>query len=243
VAETQIDLAAALLRRGKADDPSRAADLLDRAEATTTELGLDRLRERALLQRPGADPAAVGPEDEERTRLGRFATRAGGDARAAVSTRGRAAMARLLDGSSDDELERRFGPVVAQRAVLGAMVRSFQPRMAYGFEGDVQLELTRLRESDAGRGSDWWTISVAKRRASVRHRTTPNPAVTIHCAVPDFIRLFSGDVNLISAWVDGRLQLEGDLILGSRLIEMFGGVKPFEAVDTAAAYAGLGSSP
>ncbi|MEA2348353.1 MAG: hypothetical protein QOG62_2140 [Thermoleophilaceae bacterium] len=232
VAEAQIDLAAVLGRRAGEGDATRADELLYAAEATATELGLVRLQECCRLQRGHVlEPAAAGGE---RTRLGRFATRAGGDMRAAVSTRGRAAMARLLDGSSDEELERRFGSVVAQRAVLGAMTRSFQPRMAHGFEGNVQLELTRPREDDSGRASDWWTISVARRRASVRHRTTDSAAVTIHCSVPDFIRLFSGEANLVSAWVEDRLQLEGDLILGSRLIEMFGGVKPFEAVATAA---------
>jgi hypothetical protein len=139
-------------------------------------------------------------------------------------------MARWLDGATDAELERRFGSAVAQRAVLSAMARSFQPRMALGFQGNVVLELTGPREGGVGRASDWWTLQIGARRVSVRHRLSSDAAVTIHCSVPDFIRVFSGEMNTVSAWVDGRLELEGDPILGTRLIEMFGGVRPFEGL-------------
>jgi tetratricopeptide (TPR) repeat protein len=198
LAETQLDLAAARLARGNADDAPAAAALLDAAGELATKLGLGRLERRALELRD-AGPVVEGGDEHERGRLGRFATRTSGDIRAALSTRGRAAMAKLLEQATDEELDRRFGSVVAQHTMLGAMARSFQPRMALGFEGDVLLGLTRPRETDEGRASDWWTIQVASRRARVRHRTSDAPAVTIHCSVPDFVRVFSGQTNMVAA--------------------------------------------
>jgi putative sterol carrier protein len=52
--------------------------------------------------------------------------------------------------------------------------------------------------------------------------------VTLRVDVPTFIRLFGGELNPIAAWIDGLLDLDGDVLFAPRLIELFGGVRPFD---------------
>jgi putative sterol carrier protein len=41
------------------------------------------------------------------------------------------------------------------------------------------------------------------------------------------MRLFTGELNPLTAYMQGQVELEGDVTLGPRMIELFGGVKPF----------------
>ncbi len=52
------------------------------------------------------------------------------------------AIAELVRGASDEQLERRFGSELAQRAIFTGMARQFEPRFAFGFEGDIAYELS-----------------------------------------------------------------------------------------------------
>jgi hypothetical protein len=46
-------------------------------------------------------------------------------------------------GASDPQLERRFGGERTQRTILEAMARQFEPKFAFGFEGDIAYVLTQ----------------------------------------------------------------------------------------------------
>jgi hypothetical protein len=171
---------------------------------------------RAVDERSGgSQPAVAEPPKSRRVR-------------AAISTRGRVAMAKLLADATDEELERRFGSPLSQRALFTVMTRSFQPRLAVGFRGEIAVELTHSGENDPQRVSHWWTIEIDSPRAIARHRTPRDPMVTIHSSVPDFIRMFSGMVNPVTMFMEGRVLCTGDVSTAPRLIEMFGGVDPDE---------------
>lgn len=229
VASTQHDYARMLLARDRPGDRARALDMLADALGTAERAGIVRLAERSLALRREAEREATEKSPRRRT-FSELASQIGDEARAAISTRGRTALAELTGDVSDQGLERRFGSRLAQRALLTAMARSFQPRLALGFEGEVQLELTHDSAGEGGRGSDWWTIEVEGKRAIARRRAASHPAVTMHCSVPEFVRVFSGVTNPIGAWVEGRLRVEGDVLLAARLVDMFGGVNPSEAL-------------
>jgi hypothetical protein len=109
---------------------------------------------------------------------------------------------------------------------MTAMVRSFQPRLALGFSGEVQFELLHER----GRHPDWWTIEIGVKRAVAKRRRAIDPAVTLHLTIAEFVRVFSGIANPINLWVAGQIQAEGDVLLGARLTEMFGGINPSEVL-------------
>jgi hypothetical protein len=147
-------------------------------------------------------------------------------------------MARAIADSSDADLERRFGSVLVQRALFGAMARSFQPRLSFGFEGEIAFELEHPSAPSAAgapedeRPSDWWTVTVQGGKASARHGASSDPAVTMHTTVPAFVRVVCGLETPVASALAYRQRVEGDLLLGARLTEMFGAVNPADVLET-----------
>ena len=220
---TSVEYADMLVRRDAPDDRRRAHLLIDDAVEAGRSLGLDGAVRRALAVR---SRAAGAPRTEPRvTRRGPGVVSA---AKAAITTRGRSAVAKMVTGRSDEELVRRFGSAVAQRTLFTAMAQGFQPRMAFGFTGVIQIELRPGARGAERAFPEVWTLRIDGRRASAHREATKDPAVTIRTDLPTFMRLFAGELNPLTTWVAGNLEIEGDVMLGPRMLEMFGGVRPFE---------------
>jgi alkanesulfonate monooxygenase SsuD/methylene tetrahydromethanopterin reductase-like flavin-dependent oxidoreductase (luciferase family) len=165
---------------------------------------------------------ALAPKD--------LARRVREELRDGVRRQAQAALRRIVDGASDHEVERRFSSLAAQRALLGAMARSFDPQMAFGFEGDIEYELTRDQSRNGdGAGpatADRWTIRIAGERARLIRGGGPEPAVRLRIGLADFVRIAAGG-SAAPAFLEGRVELEGDLAVARRLSEMFGGPSPY----------------
>ena len=144
-----------------------------------------------------------------------------------VRRQGRRALSRFVDGASDPELERRFGSQPAQRALLVGMARSFDPSMAFGFEGDIEYELSRRRDGDGAgpaRPTGGRSGSPATGRGCFPGRGPIR--LTVRIDLVDFVRIAAGE-SPMPAFLDGRIDLEGDLALARRMAEMFGGPSPY----------------
>ncbi|HEV3228358.1 MAG TPA: SCP2 sterol-binding domain-containing protein, partial [Solirubrobacteraceae bacterium] len=146
-------------------------------------------------------------------------------AQARHSARRRAmhALARVLDGRADDEIEARFGSPIVQRGLFAAMASSFEPRYAFGFEGEIQYELTSNRNGGA---PERWTIEIRNRRATAHRRAAREPAVTLRLQTADLLRLAAG-ANPGAVLLTGRTEVEGDFSVAMRLPEMFGAPSPY----------------
>jgi hypothetical protein len=224
VADTQVHYAAFLLQRSQPEDEQRAARLLDAAENTAAELGMEVLtREAAGLRRrtPGGDGADPG-RGLAMTRRQR--------ARARLSATGRAVVARWTRDDSDEDLVRRFGGNLAQRTLFSAMARSFQPAMAYGFTGDLTFELRPPEDELDAAAADWWTIEVRGRSASGRRGRSDNAAVTVHADLADFVRLVAGELHPVRALIEGTIEVEGDIMVAARLPDLFGAVEALDGL-------------
>jgi hypothetical protein len=193
------------------------------------ELGIGSTVRQELAAPGAAAPAAAGARARRagappaRRRLTRRASHAADRAMTAVRLQGLAGLARIVHGTPDEELERRFGSPVAQRALFTTLAISFQPAKAFGFEGDIDFELTH---QDDRRPPDEWTVRVIGRRARARRGSSERPAVRVRLSLPDFVRLVAGELNPVGSLIEGQTEVEGDLPLASRLVEMFGGVSP-----------------
>jgi class 3 adenylate cyclase/tetratricopeptide (TPR) repeat protein len=219
---SRVDYAAMLVQRDSPGDHEFATAVIEETLRSTRDLGLDGLTTNLLRLR---GRLTGEPQRPVKPPAGRFQVIAGG-AKAAVSTRGRNAIARIVTGSSDDDIQRRLDSPIAQRALFTAMAQGFQPRMAFGFQGAISIGLHNSRTPLEV--PTWWTLTVSGKRATVRRERSDSPAVTIETDVATFMRLFSGDLNPLSAWLSGRVAIEGDVTVGARLIELFGGIKPFD---------------
>lgn len=187
--------------------------------------------EAALARREPPREAPAGYRIDEAAELARG--RRGGRAqrptlmktvRADARRRGRRTLARLVRGRSDAQIERRFGNPLVQRALFEGMARSFEPRYAFGFEGEIQYELTSSRDgADPAR----WTIHVTGRAARARRGAARDPAVTVRAPTAELLRLAAGTAHPGAALLRGDIEIEGDFDVARRLVEMFGGPSPY----------------
>jgi alkanesulfonate monooxygenase SsuD/methylene tetrahydromethanopterin reductase-like flavin-dependent oxidoreductase (luciferase family) len=192
--------------------------------------------ERALARRSPAREVARGYVIDESAELARAArgprergmrrrlADLGDEVSRSLRSRVQGALARLVRGASDEQLEHRFGSELAQRVVLGAIARQFEPRFAFGFEGDIAYVLTHAGN---GRPPSRWTVRVADGAASVLPGQDAPAAVTFTLAIPDWARLVAEEVEPQELLFDDRFGIEGDLALATRVPEMFGAAPRF----------------
>ncbi|MGH2725411.1 MAG: SCP2 sterol-binding domain-containing protein, partial [Actinomycetota bacterium] len=145
------------------------------------------------------------------------------DARVATRRRGSRVLGRWARGRTDAEIEKRFASGLVQRGLYTAMAASFNPKMAFGFQGEIQHE---LQFPKTGAGTGVWTIEVRDGRASARSGPARSPAVTLQIAAAALVRLAAGD-NPAVVLMDGQIDVKGDLGVAMRLVEMFGGPSPY----------------
>ena len=197
----------------------RFAENADEADRSRQERYAEAIN-RAMMRRTPARPADPGylvtPEGEPTpapsTTLGAHRP----TVRELLQERGQARFAEFLKGKSDAQLER----IVGNRLVLGrifkTMERQFEPARAGGFQGEIQYVLTTRR------GEQPWAIDVHDGRATVYPGRATSPALTLIMGVPTFARILSQEVEPGRAWLDGSIQVEGDLPVAARLGDMFG---------------------
>jgi alkanesulfonate monooxygenase SsuD/methylene tetrahydromethanopterin reductase-like flavin-dependent oxidoreductase (luciferase family) len=145
------------------------------------------------------------------------------EARTSLQRQGQEAVAHFVRGASDEQLERRFGNQLAQRAIFTGMARQFDPKLANGFEGDITYELEHHVDGGSPRQPERWTIQIRGEKATVVPAGSDDPAVTLRFTIPDFARVIADDVHVTKLLLEGRLRISGDFAVASRLSEMFGG--------------------
>jgi alkanesulfonate monooxygenase SsuD/methylene tetrahydromethanopterin reductase-like flavin-dependent oxidoreductase (luciferase family) len=135
-----------------------------------------------------------------------------------------AAFERYVRGCDDRALDRRFGSAIVQRALFGAMARSFDPALAGGFEGRIVYE---LRRQDPAAPPSIWTVEVRDGRATAFSGDGHDASVRLQMGVVDFARIAARAIEPLPVFLEGRATVEGDLAVAARLSEMFGGSSPY----------------
>jgi alkanesulfonate monooxygenase SsuD/methylene tetrahydromethanopterin reductase-like flavin-dependent oxidoreductase (luciferase family) len=150
------------------------------------------------------------------------------EARHTLERRGQQGFKRLVRGASNAQLERRFGNPVAQRALFTGMARQFDPKFAFGFEGDIVYELA-YDDSPSGGGREpaRWTVRVKGDTARATPGANGDPAVTFKLPLADFARLAAEEIDPQELLFGGRFDIDGDLSVALRMQEMFGGPQRF----------------
>jgi class 3 adenylate cyclase len=217
-AESALRLAEVLVARGGPSDLEEAARRCDEARATADRLDMPALAAgaRALAEGRSAPGTGALEPAPHATRLERGKLKLTAGARNLVG--------KLTRDQDDAELMRRFSAPLAQRALLTAMAKSFQPGVSLGFQGELGLEvLLPVDESDAV-PVEWWTLEVRGRKATAHAGRPASAAATVRTTLPDLVRLLTGELHALRAVIEGRVHIEGDPVLAGRIPEMFGGV-------------------
>lgn len=209
----RADLAVALHRHGDADG---AAEVLSEAESLAERYGVGwaiRAAAEARAEIEGREPMAKTPAAKRSRPI-----------RALASRGGRHALAAMVGGLDDVDLEHRFADPRRQRRLLKALARGFQPSRAGGFSGTIAYELEPFAITPPPEAPWRWAIQVDSRAAQAR-LIEPAPldaAVTIHIGLADWVRVIAGVEDALTVIVAGHCSVEGDVVLAMRLEDMFG---------------------
>jgi class 3 adenylate cyclase/tetratricopeptide (TPR) repeat protein len=209
----RADLAVALHRQGDVDG---AAEALGEAESLAERYGIDwsiRAAAEARAEIEGREPMAKTP-----------AVRRIRPIRALASRGGRHALAAMVGGLDDGDLERRFADPRRQRRLLKALARGFQPSQAGGFSGVIAYELEPFSIEPPPDAPWRWAVQVDSHagRARLLEPAPLDAAVTIHIGLADWVRVIAGVEDALTVMVAGHCSIEGDVVLAMRLEDMFG---------------------
>ncbi len=90
----------------------------------------------------------------------------------------------------------------------------FHPDKAAGVDAVIQFELT-------GEGSGQYWIRVADKKAEVHEGTHESPTMTLVASADDYIAVINGELNPMTAFMQGKIKVKGDMGLALKLQTMF----------------------
>jgi len=93
---------------------------------------------------------------------------------------------------------------------LKKMTQAFDPSAATGTNCVLQFNTSKPAY-----------ITIADGKANLSEGSSPSPDVTLIMADEDLIALLKGELNGMQAFMTGKLQLEGDMMLAQRLGSFF----------------------
>lgn len=101
------------------------------------------------------------------------------------------------------------------RQLVESMPRYFKPEKAEGVSAVVQYHLT-------GEGGGDWVIRIEEGTCTVEEGAVENPTLTLHMDAQDYVDMVTGRMDGMTAFMTGKLRLEGDFTLATRLQTLFG---------------------
>ena len=166
----------------------------------------------------GADEATEGqpelPEDEDdKPSQGAAPGALAGGVPATASD-----LAGLLDGRSDDEIiefVKGLGYDAVLGQIFGEMGARFLPEKAAGRSAVIQYDV------NTPDGAETYQAIVAGGQCTTAKGAEKEPSVTLVLSLPDFLRLISGKLNGVQAFMSGKLKIRGDMMLAQTMQAWF----------------------
>ena len=131
-----------------------------------------------------------------------------------------AAVARLIREVPDKDLEALMasdqrGNVLEE--IFGRMAEHFRGDRASGLEAVVHFKVL----DRPGGGYDHYELVVREGTLAVNSQPALPPTVTLKVKPVDFLKLVTNNANGTMLFLRGRLKIDGDLMLASRLTGLF----------------------
>ncbi len=105
--------------------------------------------------------------------------------------------------------------VTSVKEIFDNLNEGFQPAKAEGVDAVFQFNLS------GDNGGQYW-VKVLNKQAEVREGEHPAPTMTIVATADDYMALVNGDLNAMSAFMQGKIKVKGDMGLALKLQGMFG---------------------
>ncbi len=100
------------------------------------------------------------------------------------------------------------------QALMQQAISAFQPEKAAGINAKIQFNIT------GNQGGDW-VATIQDQKLSVDPGTTPSPNLTLAADTQDIFKVIGGKLNPMAAFMQGKLQVKGDMSLAMRLVDLF----------------------
>jgi putative sterol carrier protein len=114
---------------------------------------------------------------------------------------------------SGEPLDPSLFPASARELVLN-MPKSFDPGADAGIKGEIQFDLI-------GEGGGKMVLSIADGRCTAREGESLTPILTIRAPAEVWLKMARGEINRAHALMEGFYSVEGDMVLLTKMGELF----------------------
>lgn len=98
--------------------------------------------------------------------------------------------------------------------LMSKMPGAFLPEKAAGLDVVIQF---KFNGAEAG---EWYAV-IKDGKCDVSKGTHPSPKMTLTADSADYVKIFTGELDGMQAFMQGKLKLAGDLNLAMKLMQMF----------------------
>ncbi len=130
-------------------------------------------------------------------------------------------LAELVAGATDEQIL-EFAQAAPDgidgvlRQIFDAMAERFQPDKAAGQSAVIGWDIT------APDGTHSWQVKVADGTCTVTKDGSDEARVTLGLSFPDFLRMITGNLDGMQAFMGGKLRLSGDMMFAQSIQSWFG---------------------
>jgi putative sterol carrier protein len=97
---------------------------------------------------------------------------------------------------------------------MGKMPEAFLPEKAPGLDAVLQFKFSGAEAGD-------WNITIKDGKCAVAKGVAANPRMTLSADSSDYVKIFTGELDGMQAFMQGKIKLSGDLNLAMKLMTMF----------------------
>ena len=98
--------------------------------------------------------------------------------------------------------------------LMEKMPGAFIPEKAQGVDAVIQFNFTG---AEAGE----WNATIKDGIVGVARGAHPSPRMTLSADSSDYVKIFTGELDGMQAFMQGKIKLAGDLSLAMKLMQMF----------------------
>ena len=98
--------------------------------------------------------------------------------------------------------------------LMEKMPGAFIPEKAQGVDAVIQFKFTG---DEAGE----WNATIKDGKVDVARGEHPSPRMTLTADSSDYVKIFTGELDGMQAFMQGKIKLAGDLNLAMKLMQMF----------------------
>ena len=97
---------------------------------------------------------------------------------------------------------------------MARMGAALVPEKAAGIDAVIQVRLTGAEAAD-------WIVTIKNAQCTLGQGLAPAPKLTVSADSTDFIKIFSGQMDGMQAFMGGKLKVTGDMGLAMKLMGLF----------------------